>query len=315
MTFLQEAPSRVLGFDVAQDTIAVFDSAQGKVVTLTNSPSALRKFIAGLEGSCLAVCEPTGGHEGLLIRELTAAGVPCHRADTLKTKAFLRSFGTLAKTDAIDARALALYGLERWKGLALFTPAAREQAHLTALVLRRQDLVALQVAETNRLKAPGAQVLKASCKAMLRALKTQLQLLDHAIEELIATCQSLKRRVEVSLSLPGVGPRTAIALAAIMPELGTLGRRQVAALAGTAPHPKDSGTSRGYRRMRGGRPQVRTVLFMAALAASRAKGPLRETYQRLIANGKKPIVAISALMRKIIVILNAKIRDDLAKQS
>lgn len=315
MTFLQEAPARVLGFDVAKDTITVFDSALNRVTTIENSTRALRKLIANLEGCCLAVCEPTGGHEGLLVSELSAASIACHRADTLKVKAFLRSFGTLAKTDAIDARALAHYGQERWKILQLFTPAEKQQAHLTALVARRQEMVSMKVAETNRLKAPGPQVLKATCKALLRTIKAQMELLDQQIEDLIETCQALKRRVAVSMSLPGVGPRTAIGLAAAMPELGTMGRRQAAALAGTAPHPRDSGTLRGYRKMRGGRPQVRTILFMAALAASRANGPLKEFYQQLIQNGKKPIVAISALMRKIIVILNAKIRDDIAKQS
>ncbi|MBD8890702.1 transposase, partial [Roseibium litorale] len=207
------------------------------------------------------------------------------------------------------------YGQERWKVLALFTPAAKELAHLTALAARRQELISMKVAETNRLKAPGPQALKNTCKALLRTIKAQLELLDQQVEDLIETCQSLKRRVAVSRSLPGVGPRTAIGLAASMPELGTLRRRQAAALAGTAPHPRDSGTLRGYRKMRGGRPQVRTILFMAALAASRANGPLKAFYQRLIQNGKKPIVAISALMRKIIVILNARIREDIAKQS
>ena len=125
------------------------------------------------------------------------------------------------------------------------------------------------------------------------------------------TLRGQQQEMETSYSIL----RTAILLAATMPELGTMTRRQAASLAGLAPHPNDSGTIRGYRRMRGGRGNVRAALFMAALAASRANGPLRLTYQRLVENGKKPIVAIAALMRKIIVILNARIRDDLAKQS
>lgn len=186
---------------------------------------------------------------------------------------------------------------------------ADEQTRLAALIAGRQEMVAMKVAETCRLKAPGAPALNASYKAILRTINNQLEKLDRQIEDLIDACQTLKRRVAACMSLEGVGSRTAITLAAIMLELGSLTRRQAAALAGLAPHPRDSGTLRGYRRMHGGRPQVRTALFMAALAASRTKGPLRAFYQRLIENGKKPIVAISAIMRKIIVILNARIKD------
>ena len=315
MAVLQQAPVRVVGFDVAKDTITLFDSATGKVATIDNSRSSLRKLISRLEPDSLAVCEPTGGHEARLIAELAAAGVACHRADTLKVKAFSRSFGTLAKTDAIDARALARYGQERWTSLPLFAPVQAEQRKLTALVARRQDLIDLKVAETNRLKAPGEDVIQASCKTLLRSLARALERIDQEIGALITECQLLKRRVQICMSLAGVGPRTAVALAATMPELGTLTRRQAASLAGVAPHPRDSGTLKGYRKMRGGRPNVRSALFMAALAASRAKGPLRQFYQRLVENGKKPIVAISAVMRKIIVILNAKLRDQLEIQS
>ena len=315
MKVLQQAPAFVLGFDVAKDTITVFDSRSEQVEVIDNTRAALHRYLKGLAGDGLAVCEPTGGYEAVLLEELLAAGVCCHRADALKTLAFQRSFGTLAKTDAIDARALAHYGQERWSSLVLFSPVPAQQAMLCALVARRQDLVDLKVAETNRLKAPGMKMIKASCKAILRGIARELAKIDDEIDKLIAACQTLRRRIEICQSLPGVGPRTAIALAALMPELGSLSRRRAAALAGVAPHPKDTGKIRGYRKMRGGRPEVRTVLFMAALAASRAKGHLRQVYQRLIDNGKKPIVAIAALMRKIIVILNAKIRDEIAQLS
>lgn len=315
MTVLQQAPASVVGFDVAKHTITVFETRHGPSVTIGNERGALRRYITTLDPRCLAVCEPTGGFEIELIRQLSAAGIPIHRADTLKLKAFSRSFGTLAKTDAIDARALARYGQERWSRLALFSPAQATQTRLTALIARRQDLIALKVAETNRLKAPGDDLVKASCKALLESITHQLARIDAQVDDMIAQCQTLRRRIRVCLSLRGVGSRTAIALAAQMPELGTLSRRQAASLAGLAPHPSDSGTLKGYRRMRGGRPNVRASLFMAALAASRADGPLHIFYKRLIDNGKKPIVAISALMRKIIVILNAKLRDNCTKQS
>lgn len=309
MTVLQHPPAFVLGLDVAKDTIAVFDSRSDRTGVIANTRTALRAYLADLTGDGLAVCEPTGGHEAVLLDELAAAGLACHRADALKVRAFRRSFGTLAKTDAIDARALARYGQERWSSLSLFSPASSQQANLSALIARRQDLVDLKVAETNRLKAPGMKAVKASCKSLLRSITRQLEIIDAQVDKLIAACQTLRRKIDICQSLPGVGPRTAIALAALMPELGSLPRRQAAALAGVAPHPNDTGTIRGYRKMRGGRPEVRTALFMAAMAASRAKGPLRKFYQGLIEKGKKPIVAIAAIMRKIIVILNARIRD------
>lgn len=315
MPILQHPPARVCGFDVAKATITVFDTATGRVQTFANRPADIRQVLAGLDPHCFCVLEPTGGYERRLAAELAAAGLACHRADTLKVKAFARSFGRLAKTDAIDARTLAHYGRDRWQSLALFTPDAETQAVLASLTARRRDLVAFKVAEQNRAKAPGPERIAKSCKTVLRTLAREIQAIDAQIEALVAESPALSRRVAVARSLPGVGQRTAITLAAAMPELGRMSRRQAASLAGVAPHPNDSGTLKGYRRMQGGRASLKPVLFMAALSASRANGPLRQTYQRLLANGKKPIVAIAALMRKIIVILNARIRDDLEKQS
>lgn len=315
MPTLHHAPLRVLGLDVASKTITVFDSLSGKTTTIDNSVAALTQMLAPLEPSDLCVIEPTGGYEATAIAVMSAAGIACHRADTLKVKAFLRSFGTLAKSDALDARALARYGLERWRQLALFTPQDQTQQALTALVARRHDLVTLKVAETNRRSAPGPGHISASCDALLAVIASQLAAIEEQIDLLVDCNDRLRRRIAVTCSLPGVGPRTAITLAALMPELGQLNRRQAASLAGLAPHPRDSGTIRAHRTMRGGRPQVRASLFMAALAASRAAGPLRDTYTRLLKAGKKPIVAIGAIMRKIVVILNARIRDDINQQS
>lgn len=315
MTVLQQSPAHVVGFDVAKDSITVFDTGTDRIDTIANRPADIRDFLAGLADNPFAVFEPTGGYERQLVGELLTAGIPCHRADTLKVKGFARSFGRIAKTDAIDARLLARYGEDRGRQLELFVPAQETLDLLASLVARRHDLVALRVAEENRAKAPGPERVRKSCKAILRAINRELGGIDDDIDILIADDPELARRIEVSQSLPGIGIRTAITLAATMPELGTMTRRQAASLAGLAPHPDDTGTIRGYRRMRGGRANVKPALFMAALAASRASGPLRLTYQRLIEKGKKPMVAIAALMRKIIVILNARIRDDLAKQS
>ncbi len=315
MTRLESAPAAVAGIDVSKDTLAVFDEARQCLSTVRNSPAAVRKMIAGLAPGTMVIFEPTGGFEALLAAELAAQGIASHRADTLKVKAFIKSFGRLAKTDAIDAKALAHYGRERWNLLGLYQPADKRQAQLAALVARRQDLLAIKTAETNRSKAPGNPLISRSCKTVIACLCRQIEKIDNDIEQMIAACQTLTRRARIYRSLPGVGPRTAIALLATMPELGTLTRRQAASLAGLAPHPRDSGTLKGYRKMRGGRPQVRQNLFMAALVGARVEGPLRTFYQRLIKNGKKPIVAVAAIMRKIIVILNARARDEITTVS
>ncbi|EEA93684.1 IS110 family transposase [Pseudovibrio sp. JE062] len=315
MTFLKTIPSCVVGIDVSKDTLALCEHDKQTVQVIANASRSIRLFMTHLKPDTLVVLEPTGGYEALLVSELCAAGIACHRADTLKVKAFTRSFGRLGKTDNIDAKALAAYGADRWRGLPLYELSDKHQSDLVALVARRQDLMDIQVAEKNRVQAPGCASVKHSCEIVLACIRRQLERLDQQIERLIQTSADLSERMATYQSLSGVGPRTAIALLATMPELGTLTRRQAASLAGLAPHPNDSGTLRGYRKMRGGRPEVRKSLFMAALCASRLKGPLRNFYQRLITNGKKPIVAISALMRKIIVILNARMRDKISAMS
>ncbi|QUS56220.1 IS110 family transposase [Pseudovibrio brasiliensis] len=315
MTFLKTIPSCVVGIDVSKATLAVCEHGKQQVHVIANNCRSIRQFLSHQKPGLFVVLEPTGGYEALLVHELCAAGIACHRADTVKVKAFARSFGRLGKTDEMDARALAAYGSDRWQGLPVYELSDQHQSDLAALVARRQDLVSIQVAEKNRVQAPGCASVKHSCKIVLACIRRQLERLDQQIESLIQVSAGLSERMATYQSLPGVGPRTAIALMATMPELGTLTRRQAASLAGLAPHPNDSGTLRGYRKMRGGRPEVRKNLFMAALCASRLKGPLRDFYQRLIANGKKPIVAISALMRKIIVILNARMRDKISAMS
>lgn len=319
MPTLTKAPEIVLGFDVSKDTLTVFQTCSSspspKPRVIDNSAAAIRRFLKSLKRVDLAVCEPTGGHEHVLLVELMAAGIACHRVDALKVKAFIRSFGTLAKTDALDAEALARYGQDRWERLSLFLPPEADRKMLTDLVARREDLVAMKVAEQNRSRAPAGKVIKASCGVMLRTIVSQIEAIEEETKALIDKSPELRAAFREMQSLPGIGAITATALLAHMPELGSLQRRQAASLAGVAPHANDSGQFRGHRTMRGGRSEVRRLLFLAALAASRAKGALRESYQRFIANGKKPIVAIGALMRKIIVILNARLRDLNAEQS
>jgi transposase len=312
MAFLHHPPVRCLGVDVAKDSLAAYD---GQVAaTHANTRSAIRSMLRSTRPD-LVVCEPTGGFELLLLEECLSAGIACHRADTLKLKSFIRSFGTLGKSDAIDAAHMAAYGRERWAKLPLWQAPDADERQLQALVRRRADLVAFRVAERNRSRAPGARQLAASFKAVLATLERQIDKLDAAIAALVAASSSLNRRVAVCTAMNGIGLTSAAILIAQMPELGSLQRRQAAALAGTAPHPNESGTSSGRRRQRGGRPQVRTALFMPALHAAAGKGEFAAFYKRLVDNRKPPIVAIAATMRKMIVTLNARLRDAITQQS
>lgn len=321
MTASAASFQRFLGFDVGKHSVTVYDSGTGVIRELANRPDSLHRFLAdGRFGTdVLAICEATGGYERPLLAELVAAGIPAHRADTPRVKAFIRSLGIRAKTDPIDARALARYGEERAQTLSPWSVPQEELLHLQALVQRRADLIAMRVAETNRSKGPTAAATAQSFKAILDAIEAQLNAIEEQIDSLIDASQTLGKTVRCLETIDGIGHITAIALAAAMPELGQLTGKQAASLAGLAPHARDSGTFSGRRRVYGGRRQVPKLVFMAALAACRMKGAIGDWYQSLINRGKCKMVAITAVMRKLVVIANARIRDmnqaNAAKQS
>jgi transposase len=300
--------SRFIGCDVGKTTIVVFDSMTGRLRSIANEPEALSDFASRLEPTSFVVCEATGGYEGALLAALLAAGVPVHRADARKVKAFIRSFGTIGKTDAIDAKALARYGNDRSAELARWQARDHDRLRLQALVLIRRDLVRDRLAYANRRAAPGAGPAHAHLDALLASFDAQINAVEADINALTAQCEPIARAVKTLIAIKGMGARTATALIALVPELGSLGRRQAAALAGLAPHPKQSGVTDAYRRTRGGRPEVKRILFMAALAARNHNPTLKAFYQRLVQAGKKPLVAITAIMRKLVVIANAKLR-------
>ena len=302
-------PTRFIGCDVGKASIAVFDSASGSVRSIPNRKPDLIRLARTLDANCLVLCEATGGYEARLLAAMLAAGIPAHRADARKVKAFIRSFGTLGKSDAIDAQALARYGAERHATLDPWQQPDPVREELQTLVLARVDLVRLRQAQQNRLQAPGAGVVAHALRAVVHTVQAQVRTLEARIADLVRKHPALARDMAVLRAIPGIGEVTAAALLALMPELGDLAGRQAAALAGVAPHPHESGQRTGYRKTRGGRPEVKRTLFMAALVASRARGRLAEVYRQLLARGKKPLVAITALMRKLIVIANAKLRD------
>jgi transposase len=302
-------PSGFIGCDVGKLGIVIFDSRDGTTRTITNRLDAVTAFATGLDSACLAVCEATGGYEAGLLAALVKARIPVHRADARKVKAFIRSFGILGKTDTIDARALARYGQERHAQLLRWQPRDEHRLRLQTLVLTRRDLVATRLAYANRLGAPAAAPAQSSLQNLLACIEAQIKAIDADLQALIRDHNALDQAANALQAIAGIGITTAAALIALMPELGALNRRQAAALASLAPHPNQSGTADRYRRTRGGRPEIKRVLFMAALSAVRHNLTLRAFYQRLIANGKKKLVALTAVMRKLIVIANAKLRD------
>ena len=300
-----------LGCDVAKDTITFFDSHSKTTFTVVNTPVTLKAALKPYAGclDMLAVCEATGGYEDLLLDILQDLAIPAHRADAAKVKAFILSCGTRAKTDPIDARYIAEYGLARSENLPLWQAENPVNARVKLLVCRRADLVAMKVQEENRLKAPRNKPIAKEIAGHVCEIKRRIANLDKQIEAIIKDNQHMKERQAILQGVPGIGKVIAPVLLALMPELGHIDRRKVASLAGCAPHPRDSGTYRGRRFATGGRRQLRPLLFIAAMAASISKTHLAQTYKRLLAAGKSKLTALGALMRHIIVIANARLKD------
>ena len=272
----------------------------------TKDITKLLKFLKKTAPSSHIVLEPTGGYERSVIIALQEADISVSKVHPYQVRAFATSMGKLAKTDKIDANILAQFGKERHpRSLSLHD----EKIELLRIMHdRRKHLIILQNQESNRLETATPAMLK-HLHASLVFVKQQLLELDMMIKEHIATHTEIDQKLDRLKSVKGVGDQTARALLIYMPELGQLNKKEAAALVGVAPYNKDSGKSSGYRSIRGGRHQVRNLLYMAAVSAARCNIILREFYLRLIHNGKKPKVALIAVMRKLIVLLNHMIKN------
>jgi len=299
-----------IGIDIGKDEFYVGQADIQEVVIYPNQKDGFISFVdkfKEIQAKTLIVLETTGGYELSLIRYLQAQGFFVHRANTRKVKSFIRSLGNLGKSDAIDARGLAFYAKERHEQLGLYEPPADEK--LLKLIRRREDLNKILVQEKNRLKAPDQEELKDSFKTIIRVLENELNVLEDRIDKLIQANKEYTEKRSVLKTLPGIGTIISAQLLVLVPELGQLDRRKIASLGGVAPHPNESGKKIGYRYVRGGRYDVKRALFLAAMTASRGKSRLGEFYRKLIASGKKKMVALVAVMRKILVIANARMRD------
>lgn len=300
------------GIDVSKAHLDIHCLEANQSWRIANTPAAIRTFIRAqraLLKDALVVVDGAGALEYDVCTLLARAGIRVHRANTFQVRNFIRSFGQQAKTDRLDARMLARFAAERETHLRLFVPEGRIQRHLRLLARRREDLVRMRTGEKNRLQAPEGKEMAASIRRIIEALTQEIARIEAEMERLVMREETLRRRCEVLLAIPGIGKTTAHVLLATMPELGALDRRQVAALAGLAPFARDSGMQRGRRHTGTGRGLVRRTMFMATLSAIRFNQAIREFHQRLTQNGKKSIVALIAAARKLLSIINAKIRD------
>jgi transposase len=303
-----------IGVDVSSRTFeASLGAEAAKSAQFPNSEGGFAAFAAWCGdplADALVVCEATGGYEAAFIGFLVARSVRVHRATPYLVKSYIRSLGLKAKTDRIDARALARYGAERGADLAPYRPPPESQRQLAATLTRREELVAMRVAEINRSHQPlyADPTLARSLAAVLATLNSEIASLEARAAEIVAADPCLKARFDALTSIPGVGRQTALVLQARMPELGRIDRRAAASLAGCAPHPRDSGITRGRRTVWGGRASLKRALFMAAMAARNHDPAMRAFFERLVHNGKPKMVAIVAVMRKIVVTANARVR-------
>jgi transposase len=298
-----------VGVDISERWLDVRLLPQDERAGFSRDRRGIARLIAWLasKGRLLVVVEATGGLERGLRAALAQAGIALALVNPRKVRDFARAAGLLAKTDRLDAWALALYG-ERMRPPPSPARAAADQA-LAALVLRRRQLAQLLEAERNRARRTEETTVLASIEAHLDWLQTALAALEEQIEQRLASTPVWCAKAGLLGSVPGVGTVTVGTLIGLLPELGQLDRRAIASLVGVAPFARDSGLMKGRRTIWGGRHQVRTVLYMAALVAVRHNPALRAFYRRLVAAGKAKKLALIAAMRKLLVVLNAIIRD------
>lgn len=301
----------VIGIDIAKQTFDAALGVAGSIETFANTDEGHDALIARLAGATvdLVVMEATGGLERDLACALQARGFAVAVVNPRQARDFAKAMGYLAKTDRIDAKALAELALvlsrhpERERFIStLPTP---EQQALQALVARRRQLIAMRVAEHQRLSVSHAAARK-SITTLIAAINAQIDDVEAALAKHIDTHHAeLAQRLS---SVRGIGPTTTASLIAEVPELGRLSRREISALIGVAPFNRDSGQMRGKRSIFGGRGQVRRGLYMATLAAIRFNAVIKHFYARLVTAGKPKKVAIVACMRKLLTILNAMVR-------
>jgi len=296
-----------VGIDVSRDRLDIHILPEGLSRSVSHDEVGLATLVAELQArSCLVVLEATGGLQDRAAVTLAAAGLLVAVVNPRQVRDFAKATGRLAKTDALDARAIAQFA-------SAVRPEPRplpdaERQGLIDLVARRRQLVEMRAAEKMR-RSRITPALRQRLEDHIAWLTSAIQDLDLEIGTTLRHSRVWRVEDDLLASVPGLGPVTRATLLAKLPELGKLGRRQIAALVGLAPFNHDSGTLRGRRAIRGGRADVRTVLYMATVSAIRCNPVLKTFYQRLRTAGKAPKLAITACMRKLLTTLNAIMRS------
>jgi len=299
----------IVGIDIAKKHLDVHLAPAGESFRLANDAPGHRTLVARLQGYQVrqVVLESTGGYEAAVVGELHQAGLPVAVVNPRQVRDFARATGRLAKTDRVDAEVLARFG----QALQPSNQAVPDEitAQIKALVRRRRQLLQLHQAEANHLEHVTDREILRSIAGVRKVLEKELAWVDRQLHRIIQSSPLWQAKAQILTSTPGISDTTAASLLANLPELGSLNRRQVAALVGVAPINRDSGTLRGKRMTGGGRACVRRALFMPTLVAIRHNPRLRAFYQHLLANGKPKMTAVIACMRKLLISLNAMIRD------
>ena len=297
------------GIDVSKERLDLARSNFDQVLTVANDDQGIRQIVQLLSGAACIVVESTGGLERPLLEALLDAGLPVALVHPGRVRYFAIGCGILAKTDPIDAAVLMKFA--QLAQPRLTQKRSKNQSELDSLITCRRQLCATRVQQSNCRGATTSKPALKSIDAILEALNKQIDKLDKQIRKLIDSDDDFKDLDRQLRSVPGVGPVLSSTLIAELPELGQTDRQCIGALVGVAPFNRDSGKSRGKRSIRGGRSQIRSVLYMSAVSAIRCNPVLRRFAERLKQGGKTPKVIIVAAMRKRLSLLNAMVRDNL----
>lgn len=299
-----------VGIDVSKDRLDVAVRPSGEVFAVERNATGLDELVVRLRefGPQIVALEATGGYETIAAAALASAGLPVVIVNPAQVRAFAKALGQRAKTDPIDAAVIAHFA-EATKPEVRPLPDEATQL-LADLLARRRQIVAMIVAERQREKRMTLRHLKAGMVRLIKTLEKELSSLDGDIDDTVRGSPAWREKEDLLASVPGVGPVIARTLMADLPELGTLSRRQIAALVGLAPFTRQSGQWRGRSFIGGGRTTVRTALFMGAIVAMRFNPVLKAFFHRLVDAGKPKMVALIAVARKLLTILNAMVRDN-----
>lgn len=308
MKHLSQINGSIIGIDVSKNKLDVHILPQKKALTLSNNTQEISAFIKEIKQTYqtkIIVMESTGGYEKLPKKLFDKASLPVHVAHPMRVHYFAKQKGFFAKTDKIDALSIALYGLQE----NVLPTKESDNELLKYLSSRHGQLIDQLTREKNRLKDFLPNKIQKSIKRVIKSLEKELDVIEKAIAEEIESSQEMALKSKRLQTFKGIGKRTAHVLIAELPELGCITRKEASCLCGLAPRNNDSGTKVGRRSISGGRFHVRKALYMASLSAIRHNPAMQEYYQTLKAKGKHSKVALVAVMRKMIIALNAMLRD------